>query len=83
MFDLADAVFSLGFLFAVGSPIPSPECDDAIDANDDGFITIADPVTQLNTLFLGPTLLPLPFPICGLDSTTDTLGCLGPILYCP
>ena len=82
-FDLGDAVFSLNFLFAVGNPSPSPLCDDAMDANDDGFITIADPITQLTSLFSGPAPPPAPFPLCGLDPTADPLGCLGPVPHCP
>ncbi len=83
LFDLADAIFSLNFLFPIGNPPSSPLCGDAMDANDDGFVTIADPITQLTALFSGPAPLPAPFPICGLDSTTDLLGCTGPVPRCP
>lgn len=71
--DLADAVASLQVLFVIGTPYFS--CEDAGDADDDGLLTIGDPIEILNSLFLAGSP-PLPPPsMCGLDPTTDALGC--------
>lgn len=78
LFNIADAVFVLGFLFPTGGA-PTLSCEDACDANDDGSLNIADAVAALGTLFpTGPPIaLPAPFPGCGDDPTTDSLGCGG------
>jgi len=69
--DLADAVYTLDFLFQTGEPI---RCTDAADANDDGTINIADPVYVLLYLFLGAAPPPLPgSETCGPDPTADQL----------
>jgi len=70
--DIADAVFTLNWLFG-GSP--DPQCPDANDANDDGSIDISDPIFSLGCLFLGTPCPPFPFPECGLDFTEDALRC--------
>jgi uncharacterized repeat protein (TIGR01451 family) len=70
--DIADASFTLGFLF-LGTT--SPRCDKALDANDDGRLDLADATRVLNFLFLGGAPPPAPFTACGQDSTADALGC--------
>ena len=70
--DIADAIFTLGYLFAGG---PEPACLKAADANDDGAIDLADAITILSHLFAGAGPLPAPFPACGADPTPDGLSC--------
>ncbi len=70
--DIADAVFTLSYLFASGAP---PSCLDAADANDDGAVDIADAIAVLSYLFAGAGDLPEPFGECGIDPTVDELGC--------
>ncbi len=70
--DLADAVFTLAYLFTGG---PASDCPDAADSDDNGRIELADPIAALGTLFLGRASLPEPVD-CGCDLTTDELlGC--------
>ena len=71
-FDIADAIFTLSYLFAEDSP---PTCLDAADANDDGAIDIADAIAILGHLFGGAAPLPEPFGECGIDPTADDLTC--------
>ena len=75
--NVGDAVAMLNYLAGNG-PIP---CLDAADVNDDGEVTIVDPVYLLHWLFNAgaPPELPL-FP-CGPDPTPDTLDCASPA--CP
>ena len=82
-FNIADAIFLLGFLFPVGPPT-TLSCDDACDANDDGGLNIADAIRALEALFPGGTPMPLvaPFPGCGFDPTGDSLDC-GSSPSCP
>ena len=70
--DLADAQYTLSYLF-LGGEVPA--CQDAADANDDGQIDIADPVTILQYLFLGGSQLPPPHGEPGIDLTEDALHC--------
>jgi hypothetical protein len=70
--NIADAVFTLGYLFASD---PAPTCMDAADANDDGAVNIADAVALLSHLFASSGALPAPFDACGADPTADGLGC--------
>ena len=77
IFDIADPVRTLGFLFPAGAPQPLL-CSDACDANDDGSIDISDAVSMLSALFPSgvPTPLPAPHPACGVDPTADGLDCI-------
>lgn len=75
--DIADAVFTLSYLFQAGA---DPECEDAADANNDGRIDIADPIYALSFLFAGGPPLS-PWPECGWDLDIDALGCDSPL--CP
>jgi dextranase len=70
--DIADAVFTLSYLFANGA---APTCLDAADANDSDEIDIADVVTLLSHLFAGGGDLPAPFGQCGIDPKEDDLDC--------
>jgi len=70
--DLADAIATLGHLFAGAPP---PRCRDAADANDDGSLDISDPIRILSALFSGGTPPPAPHPACGADPTADALDC--------
>ena len=71
--NLADGITNLLFQFAGGSA----SCLDALDVNDDGMLTLVDPIELLGFLFLmGPPPAP-PFYVPGLDPTPDSLGCDG------
>jgi hypothetical protein len=70
--DIADAIFTLSYLFADG---PAPSCLGAADANDDGAVDIADAIAVLSHLFAGAGELPEPFGECGVDPTVDALEC--------
>ncbi|MCA8960038.1 MAG: CRTAC1 family protein [Planctomycetes bacterium] len=59
-------------------PTGGPDCDDAQDANDDGQIDIADPITLLSYLFIGGSAPPAPALDCGLDPTPDLVVCVEP-----
>src|SRR4030095_3687770 len=72
--DVADAVFTLGFLFLGGE---EPRCLDAADADDDGTILITDAIAVLSELFLGQHLIAEPFPTAGVDPNPDFLKRCG------
>jgi len=68
----ADATYISNYLFNGG---PTPPCLDAADVNDDGTVDISD-ISYLNSyLFLGGPAPPSPFPSCGSDPSSDSLGC--------
>ncbi len=69
-FDIADAVFTLQYLFAGGA---APSCMDAADVNDDGTPDLSDAVRTLLVLFRHATV-PAPYPGCGGDPTEDALA---------
>ncbi len=48
-------------------------CGDASDTNDDGVLTVADPVFLLNYLFRSGERPPVPYPEAGVDATPDRL----------
>ena len=71
LFDISDAIGTLGFLFQ-NEAVP---CLVALDCNDDEVVDIGDAVYSLDALFGGgPTPWP-PFQLCGIDETEGTLGC--------
>ncbi|HVR74449.1 MAG TPA: hypothetical protein VMT52_08965 [Planctomycetota bacterium] len=70
--NIADAIFTLGYLF-LGSD--TPPCLDAADTNDDGSTDIADPIYTLSALFSGGPPPAAPYPIFEADPTEDDLGC--------
>jgi hypothetical protein len=51
------------------------ECEKAADVDDDGEVTINDPVVLLNFLFMGGPRPPEPFEAPGLDASPDDLTC--------
>ena len=51
------------------------DCDDALDANDDGNTTVSDAITVLSYVFQRGPEPPDPFPACGTDPTADNLTC--------
>ena len=51
------------------------DCDDALDANDDGTVTTADGIRVLQYVFERGPNLPPPFRTCGTDPTDDSLTC--------
>jgi hypothetical protein len=77
--DIADAIFTLSYLFAEG---PTPSCLDAADANDDGAIDLADGIYILQLLFANGPAIPSPHPGCGIDPPGDALGCVE-YEHCP
>jgi hypothetical protein len=70
--DVSDGIHTLGFLFS-GSA--APPCRDAADANDTGAVDLADAAFIFNFLFQGGVEPPPPGLECGLDPTSDGLGC--------
>ena len=71
-FDIADAIYILGYLFAKG---PEPRCTKTADPNDDGAVNIADAIYLLGHLFARGAAPAEPFDACGTDATTDDLSC--------
>ena len=51
------------------------DCDDALDANDDGTVTTQDGIRVLQYVFERGPNLPPPFRTCGDDPTDDSLTC--------
>jgi hypothetical protein len=70
--ELNDAIHTLGYLFR---GTEQPACFDAADANDDGRLNMADPISTLTVLFLGHGTVPPPYPNAGEDPTDDAMGC--------
>ncbi len=71
--NLTDAINTLEVLFLGGR---FPACQDSMDANDDGSLDIADPITTLIHLFVESIELPYPGSrIAGFDATADDLSC--------
>ena len=55
--DIADAIFTLAYLFGAGAELP---CADAADANDDEALDIADAIAILAHLFGGQGTINVP-----------------------
>jgi hypothetical protein len=72
LIDMSDACLELCYLFLGRS---SPSCLDAADANDDGLLSLCDPVAILMALFGRGYRLPAPSQVCGDDPTPDSLTC--------
>ena len=71
--DVSDPIVTLRMLFAGATDVP---CDDALDTDDSGLISLGDALLLLNYLFEQSTPSPAPpFSSCGTDPTTDTLSC--------
>ena len=58
MLDIADAVWTVSWLFTGG---PAPRCLDSADANDDGVVDLADAIYTLSYGFRGGPPPPEPF----------------------
>ncbi len=71
VFDIADPIAVLAYLFAHGPLL----CEAAADGNADGTLDIADPINILDCQFGSRLPLPAPFPACGPDSAIDALTC--------
>jgi len=78
--DIADVVYTLGFLFSGG---PAPSCMRAADANDDEAVDLGDAVFILAGLFSGGPPPSSPYPTCGSDPTLGGLTCDGFPACCP
>ncbi|MEE8142583.1 MAG: hypothetical protein V3T77_05745, partial [Planctomycetota bacterium] len=75
--NIADAIYLLTALFAMGPP---PRCSDAADTNDDGIVNIADAIYLLSALFVigAPDVLPPNDNTgCGMDPTADMVDCVS------
>jgi hypothetical protein len=73
-FVVADAVAIVEYLFSASAC--GITCLDACDVNDDGILDIQDSVAMLNLgLSCSSPVLPQPWPTCGPDPTSDSLGC--------
>ncbi|MBI4602056.1 MAG: hypothetical protein HY721_08850, partial [Planctomycetes bacterium] len=70
--DVSDALAILLALFRGGPP---GSCADAMDADDDGQVTIGDAVGLLAYLFLRGLPPAPPFAACGTDPTEDAAAC--------
>ncbi len=69
--NLADAIDALSHIF-LEMPIP---CHDAADVNDDGALTLLDPLTLLQSMFgVSEPLVET----CGPDLNVDSLSCSNP-----
>jgi hypothetical protein len=69
--NVIDAVLSV----PLGDPPGRIDCNDAMDADDDGRLTILDPIAILSYIFAGRSELPSPHGRCGVDVTVDRLVC--------
>lgn len=72
IFDLSDAVILLTHLFIGGT---APGCERSADVDADGALSQNDAIALLNFLFLGSAPPSAPFPNCGVETNTATLGC--------
>jgi len=70
--DITDALYGMRHFFTAGPPGP---CQDAMNTDDDGELTIADPLSSLFFLFGGHRDPSAPGLNCGVDLTQDALRC--------
>jgi hypothetical protein len=70
--DISDAIVAVQNIFF--RRLVFVDCDNALDANDDGALTVADPTWLLAWLFATGPALPSPFRECGIDDDRE-LGC--------
>ncbi|MCA8962318.1 MAG: hypothetical protein KDC38_17455, partial [Planctomycetes bacterium] len=75
--NLIDVTYHLQVLFGASSPTPG--CQDALDADDNGAVAGGDGLTDvmytLGYLFMGGPAPSAPFPACDVDPTDDALTC--------
>ena len=73
----ADSNLMMDWIFGITD---EPPCLDAADLNDDGYINVTDSRLLLDFIFTPGSPPPSsPFPIPGVDSTLDSLGCETPL----
>lgn len=72
--DISDASCMLARLF-LGNSCATGNCEDRLDADDNGQLDIADPIFLLNFLFRGGETLSAPQGTAGIDPTDDSLVC--------
>ena len=73
----ADSNLMMDWIFGMTD---EPPCLDAADLNDDGYINVTDSRLLLDFIFTPGSPPPSsPFPIPGVDSTLDGLGCETPL----
>jgi hypothetical protein len=51
------------------------DCQDILDANDDGKLNVTDALALVEWVFKDEPDLPAPFRACALDPTEDSLDC--------
>jgi hypothetical protein len=74
--DLSDAIHTLNYLFRGDNDAAPSYCLDALDYDDDGVVTITDPIASLNYFILARGSPPrAPYPSAGPDPTLDRLFC--------
>jgi hypothetical protein len=72
--QMSDAVAVMRHIYVPGSGMLG--CLDACDVNDDGVLKMSDAIYTLRYLYLPGSPAPTaPFPGCGEDPTSDSLGC--------
>ncbi len=71
--DVSDAISIFSYLY-LGIPARLP-CTKGADANDSGEVDISDGISVLSYVFLGGQAPRPPFPVCGVDPTSDALPC--------
>ncbi|MCA8958877.1 MAG: hypothetical protein KDC38_00125 [Planctomycetes bacterium] len=69
---IGDVIFLLGYLFGGTSTVT---CTAACDVDDSGSLNLGDAITLLNFTFAGGAAPAAPYPNCGLDPSSDALGC--------
>ena len=78
LFDMADTLFGLDYLFEGGT---TPACTESCDSNDDSLFDISDAIYSLLHLFADGPAPSAPFPECGVDPQPlsgfgcETLNC--------
>jgi hypothetical protein len=72
VFNIADPIHTLNYLFKQGPP---PECMDAADTNDDGYVDLSDAVTSLLAQFRDLRIQPPHIGGPGMDLTYERLRC--------
>jgi hypothetical protein len=78
--ELADAIFSLGYLFAGTA---HPGCLRSLDTDASGAIELSDAIYLLQYLFVGEAPPPEPFRRCGLGDEPPRQGSLSCESYPP
>ena len=69
--NIIDAILSV----PIGEQPGTRDCNDAMDADDDGRLTVLDTVAIITYVFAGSAELPAPHGRCGVDATLDRLDC--------